>query len=161
MFCPNCGMEVPEGSNFCPYCGFRFVSEGQAPAAESPTEDAIKNLLIRRIDGVKNRDAKVIESLAYPEKYTKFDDWPPWDLQGSEAVKNEAEALKVLKEYSYETRAWKTEIFGDSALATFIIGYRGKIRNLSFNIRSRVTVFLLKHEGEWKIVHEHWSRFLQ
>jgi len=165
MFCPTCGKEVPEGSNFCVYCGGRLVSEDKVPQA-SPTlptspEDSARNILIRRIEGIKNRDAKSIEGVVYKEKYTKFDDWSPFDLQGSEALKNEADALKVLKEYNYETRAWKIEIFGDSAIAAFIISYQGKIRDLSFNIRSRVTAFLIKHEGEWKIVHEHWSRLPQ
>ena len=31
--------------------------------------------------------------------------------------------------------------------------------DLSFNIQSRVTAFLVQHDGTWKIVHEHWSRF--
>ena len=76
---------------------------------------------------------------------------------GGYALKSEA--LKVLKEYDYETRSWKIQIFGDSAIATFIIRYRGQIRDLKFDIQSRVSAFLLKRNEEWKIVHEHWSRF--
>ena len=26
MFCPNCGMQVPDGANFCPYCGAKLVN---------------------------------------------------------------------------------------------------------------------------------------
>jgi len=156
MFCPNCGKEVQEGSNFCMYCGFRLVSEDKIP-----TEEIIRNVLLRRIEGIKNRDAKTIESLVYKEKYMKFDDWPPFELQGSEGLKNEAKALKVLKEYNYKTRTWKIEVFGDSAIAAFTIRYWGRIRDLNFDVQSRVTAFLVKHDGEWKIVHEHWSRFPQ
>ena len=122
-------------------------------------QETIRNVLIGRIEGVRNKDSTAIGALVHKEKYTKFDDWPPFDLQGPEALKSEAQALKVLKEYTYETRSWKIEVFGDSATAAFIIRYRGKIRDLSFNIQSRVTAFLVKHGGEWKIVHEHWSRF--
>ncbi|MEM2111683.1 MAG: nuclear transport factor 2 family protein [Candidatus Bathyarchaeia archaeon] len=154
MFCPNCGKEVQEGSYFCMYCGFKIASGEKV----SP-EDVVRNVLIQRIDAIKNRDAKVLESLIDKERYTKFDDWPPFSLQGSEALENEARAFKVLKEYNYETKSWKIDIYGDSAIATFIIKYRGKIRDLNFNIRSRVTVFLVRHEEKWKIVHEHWSRF--
>ncbi len=156
MFCPNCGKQVEEDASFCPYCGFRLVSEDKIPLQE-----IIRNVLIRRIEGIKKRDAKAIENVVYKEKYTKFDDWPPFDLQGSEALRNEAGALKVLKEYDYETKTWNIEVFADSALATFTIRYWGRIRDLSFNIQSRITAFLMKREGEWKIVHEHWSRFPQ
>ncbi len=154
MFCPNCGKKIEEGSNFCAFCGFRLTSEGIIQPQE-----IIRNVLIRRLEGIKNRDAKAIKSLVYEEKYSKFDDWPPFELQGSEGLKNEAEALKVLKEYGYEMRVWQIEVFGDSAIAIYTIWYQGTIRNLSFKVQSRVTSFLIKHEGEWRIVHEHWSRF--
>jgi len=156
MFCPNCGKEVRQGFSFCSSCGARMVSEVRALP-----EEAIRSVVIRRIEGIKTRDAKAIENLVYKEKYTKFDDWPPLELQGQEGLGNEAKALKLLKEYDYETRAWKIEILGDSALAAFMIRYRGKIRDLSFNVRSRVTFLLVKQGDEWKIVHEHWSRFPQ
>jgi len=76
----------------------------------------------------------------YKEKCSKFDDRLPFDLQGSDASKNDADALKVLKEYNYETRAWKIEIFGDSAIAAFII-----------NCQYR------KGDGEWKKVKNEQS----
>ncbi len=154
MICPNCGKEVPDDANFCKYCGIRLV-EG----VELPTQDIIRNILIRRIEGIRNRDSKAIKGLVDQSEYTKFDDWPPFDLQESEALENEAKALKVLKEYDYETRGWKIQVFGDSAIGMFIIRYRGQIRDLKFDVKSRVSVFLLKRDGEWKIIHEHWSRF--
>jgi len=154
MICPNCGKEVPDDANFCKYCGIRLTKEAQLPI-----RDVIRNILIRRIEGIRNRDSKIIRELVDQDEYTKFDDWPPFDLQESEALENEAKALKVLKEYDYEARGWKIQIFGDSAIAMFIIRYHGQIRDLKFDVQSRVSAFLLKRNGEWKIVHEHWSRF--
>jgi ketosteroid isomerase-like protein len=154
MLCPNCGKTLPEGSNFCPTCGSRL-----AFAKELPVQEVIRKTLIGRVEGVKNKDPKAVEALIHKDKYSKFDDWPPFDLQGPEALRSEAQALKVLKEYSYETRSWKIEVFGDSAIAAFRIRYRAEIRDLSFEIQSRVTAFLVKQGEEWKIVHEHWSRF--
>jgi len=154
MICPNCGKEVPDDANFCKYCGIRLAEETRLPV-----RDLIRNILIQRIEGIRNRDSKVIKSLVDQDKYTKFDDWPPFDLQESEALENEAKALKVLKEYDYETRGWKIQVFEDSAIATFIIRYHGQIRDLKFNVKSRVSAFLVKSNGKWKIIHEHWSRF--
>jgi len=157
MLCPSCGREVPKGSKFCVYCGYSLQSSDETPALDAT--EAIRNVLIQRIEGVKRRDASLIGNLVYKEKYTKFDDWPPFNLQDSEALRNEAAALKVLKEYEYEARSWRIEVFGNSAIAMFLIKYRGKIRDLDFNIRSRITAFLVKLGEDWKIVHEHWSRF--
>jgi len=126
---------------------------------EAAPEDAIRAFLTQRIDGIKNRNARSIAGLVDEERYTKFDDWPPFTRQDSSALYREAEALKVLKEYDYEATDWKVNVFGDAALASFIINYRGRIRDLKFNIHSRVTSFLVKRDGSWRIIHEHWSRF--
>jgi len=152
--CPNCQGEIEEDCAFCKYCGYNLT---QKP--EASTEEMVRNAVIQRLEGIKGRDPKAIASLVYPGKYTKFDDWPPFDLQDSSALRSEADALKVLKEYDYETRSWRVETFGDLAMATFIIRYKGRIRDLDFNVQSRVTEVLLKHEDRWKIIHEHWSRF--
>ena len=36
MFCPNCGTECAEGSNFCMKCGFNFNAGAPAAAAAQP-----------------------------------------------------------------------------------------------------------------------------
>ena len=119
----------------------------------------MKAVLTQRIEAIKNRNAQAVADLVDPEDYSKFDDWPPFELQqGSSVLKNEGDALKVLREYEYETSSWKVDILGDAAVASFAIHYKGKIRDLSFDIRSRVTAVLRKKEGDWRIVHEHWSR---
>lgn len=133
--------------------------EGEGKVVVEASPEAVRAVLIQRIEGIKNKNPRVIASLVDRKRYSKFDDWPPFKRQGSEALKREADALKVLEEYEYETSDWKIDIFGDAALASFTIKYRGKIRELRFNVRSRVSAFLLRREGSWKLVHEHWSRF--
>lgn len=121
-------------------------------------ENEVKAIIIQRIDGIKNKNAQAIEGLVDRDRYTKFDDWPPFERQDSTALKREADAINVLKEYDYETTNWKIDIFGDAALASFTISYRGTIRDLEFSIRSRITAFLVRKKA-WKLIHEHWSRF--
>ncbi len=154
--CPKCGAEVKETDVFCKSCGTRLSQSDTVP---STIENTIKSVITNRIEGVRKKDAESILRVVDKDRYTKFDDWPPFERQGSEALDREAQAFKVLKEYSYELDNWKVDVFGDSSLASFKINYRGLIRQVDFNIASRVTVFLVNYGGEWKIVHEHWSRF--
>ena len=126
---------------------------------ETSVESMVRAVLIRRIDGIKDKDQQSIADLVDEERYTKFDDWPPFERQGLSGLDREGKGLRVLEEYDYETSDWQIDVFGDSALASFIVNYRGRIRDLKFNIRSRVTAFLLRRDGRWKLVHEHWSRF--
>lgn len=154
--CPSCGAEVGESDNFCRRCGARLKELEYPPGTP---EAAVKSVIIGRIEGIRRRDPEAISKLIDGDRYTKFDDWPPYELQGPEALNSEAEALRVLKEYTYETMNWKINILGDSALAAFTIRYRGTIRDRSFDLRSRVTAVLARRGDGWRIVHEHWSRF--
>lgn len=155
-YCPSCGSEVGDADNFCRRCGVRLRELEYPPGTP---EAAVKSVVVGRIEGIKRRDPEAISRLVDRDRYTKFDDWPPYVLQGPEALEREAEALMVLKEYSYETMNWRISILGDAALAAFTIKYWGTIRDRGFDLRSRVTAVLARSGDGWKIIHEHWSRF--
>ena len=149
-------------------CGARLtVGPGEQATTSSTSvttvtslEEAVKMTVVKRLDGIKNRDGETIRSQVDTEKYTKFDDWSPFRRQrAEEALKNEADALKVLTSYDYEVKDFKVDVMDGTALATFQLHYKGHIRNKHFDVEARVTT-LLKGQGlEWKIVHEHYSRF--
>jgi ketosteroid isomerase-like protein len=158
--CPKCGKEIGEADSFCKSCGTKLIGlpENQVKT-ESSMEDGVENAVVRRLDGIKNRDEDTVRALI-DERYSKFDDWPPFARQeAAEALKNEFGAFKVLSDYSYQLQNFETNIFGDVAVATFHIHYQGTIRNKPFEITSRVTSVLRKEDSGWKVVHEHFSRF--
>ena len=134
------------------------------PSAEdaiknTSTEDEVRNTIIKRLDGIKNKDEAAVRALLN-ERYNKFDDWPPYERQdAAKSLENEFGAFKVLSNYSYDLKDFQTNIFGDTAVATFTIHYKGQIRNRPFEVTSRVTSVLKKENSGWKVVHEHFSRF--
>ena len=170
--CSNCGTENAEGDSFCKHCGARLVAPAQdqtlaqaqtAAQAQtivgSPMEDEIKNTVIKRLDGIKNKDESAIRSLI-DEHYNKYDDWPPFGRQeATVALNNEFGAFKVLSNYSYEVRDFQANVLGDVAVATFTLHYQGTMRSNPFDVTSRVTSILKKQDSGWKVVHEHFSRF--
>ena len=126
---------------------------------ESTIEVDVTSVITKRLDGIKNKDETVVRAIV-DESYNKFDDWPPFRRQETEeALKNEFGAFKVLSNYSYELKDFKANVFGNVAVATFHLHYQGEIRNRRFEIDSRVTSVLKRQDSEWKIVHEHFSRF--
>ncbi len=47
MFCPNCGREIPDGSNFCPYCGAKIITiEEQKPLRKKKRKIRLSLILI-------------------------------------------------------------------------------------------------------------------
>jgi hypothetical protein len=154
--CPKCGKEIEEQNYFCKFCGAAI-----RPATDPVEyESELKNTVDRRLNAIKTHDEETISSIVEKGLYTKFDDWPPLNLQDStEALENERGAYKVIQKYDYEINYYKEERFDDFGLATLQIHYWGTIRNQDFDVNSRVTIVLKKLEEKWKIVHEHWSRF--
>jgi ketosteroid isomerase-like protein len=126
---------------------------------ESTVEADVASVVTKRLDGIKNKDETAVRAIV-DESYNKFDDWPPFRRQeAEEALKNEFGAFKVLSNYSYDLKDFKANVFGNVAVATFRLHYQGEIRNRRFEINSRVTSVLKRQDSEWKIVHEHFSRF--
>jgi ketosteroid isomerase-like protein len=170
--CPNCGAEATFEDNFCKRCGAKLVASAQdqtstqaqtavqaQAAAGSPMEDEIKNTVIKRFDGIKNKDESAVRALM-DEHYNKYDDWPPFGRQeATVALSNEFGAFKVMSNYSYELKDFQANVFGDVAIATLTLHYQGTMRNSPFNVTSRVTSILKKEDSGWKVVHEHYSRF--
>ena len=158
--CPNCGGEVGEEYGFCKFCGTKL--NRVAPLRdkiESTVEAEVANVITERFDGIKNRNESVVRAIV-DEGFNKFDDWPPFRRQeGEETLRNEFGAFKVLSGYDYELKDLQVDVFGDVAVATFHIHYKGEMRNRRFEINSRVTSVLRRQEFRWKIVHEHFSRF--
>jgi ketosteroid isomerase-like protein len=158
--CPKCGQEIEEGDDVCRHCGARLTPLPQEQSkAGSSSEDEVKNTVIKRLDGIKNRDEGVVRALM-DESYSKFDDWPPFGRQdAAKALENEFSAFKVLSNYTYELKDFQTNILGDTAVATFTVHYQATMRNRPFDVNSRVTTVLRKQDSGWKVVHEHYSRF--
>ena len=161
MKCPNCGNEAGKDYNFCKFCGTRLDEINTNPAVTvSPLEEDIIKTIIKRFDGIKNKDENLVNSIIDVEKYSKFDDWPPYKRQtGYDALKNEFSAFKVLSNYNYDYNDFKVDIMGDTAIATFLLHYSGEMRKKTFEVYSRVTIVLEKQGSEWKIIHEHYSQF--
>ncbi len=120
----------------------------------------IEELIRRRIDGIKLKKPDLIRETIDAGLYSKFDDWPQGTrIEGEEALRSEGDAIKVLEEYSYKMDEFAVKIKGDFAWALFYLSYNGTIRKKTFDIKSRVTMVLIRSGSGWKIVHEHFSMF--
>jgi ketosteroid isomerase-like protein len=127
--------------------------------SEVSLEDEVKGVIVKRLNGIRDRNEEAVRALI-DERYSKFDDWPPFTRQGfSVALQNEFGAFKVLSRYDYELRDFQVNIFGEMAIGTFVMRYTGMMRESPFEITSRVTSVLRRQGAGWKVVHEHFSRF--
>ena len=125
--CPKCGKELKDDDNFCKYCGAPLGEKtASTEVALASPDDVIKNVIIKRLDGIKNKDEKTVRSIIDAGRYSKFDDWPPYGRQDADtALKNEFGAFEVLSNYNYDFTNFKVDMVGEVAIATFQLHYTG------------------------------------
>jgi ketosteroid isomerase-like protein len=115
----------------------------------------------------KNKDITNLSRFFAPSQYfSKFDESPPYTRQNSDdAFVYEQARFANISDYEYKIDDLKIDVIGFMAIATFYLDFKGVfVNDYSFEGstvggRSRVTMVMGKFADQWKIVHEHVSRF--
>src|SRR5919202_1561396 len=125
----------------------------------------IRDLIYKYFQLAKSKDIEKIEEFLDPH-FTKFGDSPPYDRRDFErALMLEQLHFASLSDYDFKIENLNTEVTGDVAIATFLLGITGiliddySFRGTSVNNTSRVTIVLQKDKkGQWRMVHQHLSK---
>jgi ketosteroid isomerase-like protein len=136
-------------------------------SASNKDRSDIESLIRSFFDAGKNKDLPSLSAFhAASDKFSKFDENPPYTRQNSEeAFVHEQAAFANISDYSYTIDGLRVDLFGDTAVATFYLTYKGMfVNDYSFEgspvgSRARVTMVLTREKDGWKIAHEHLSRF--
>ncbi len=127
----------------------------------------IEGAVVAFFEAGKNKDLTSLPNFhSSMDTFSKFDENPPYTRQNSaEAFMYEQAAFANISDYSYKIDDLKIDLFGDAAVATFYLTYKGMfVNDYSFEgspvgSRARVTMVLARTKGAWKIAHEHLSKF--
>jgi ketosteroid isomerase-like protein len=124
-------------------------------------------LITSYFDVGKTKDITILSRFFAPSQYfSKFDESPPYTRQNSDdAFVYEQARFANISDYEYKIDDLRIDVIGFIAIATFYLDFKGVfVNDYSFEGsavggRSRVTMVVGKFGDEWKIVHEHVSRF--
>jgi len=127
----------------------------------------IASVIFGFFEAGKNKDFAALGGFhSSRDSFTKFDENPPYTRQNSDqAFVYEQSAFANISDYSYVIGDLRIDLFGDIAVSTFYLTYKGMfVNDYSFEgspvgSRARVTMVLAKTGQGWKIAHEHFSRF--
>jgi hypothetical protein len=99
---------------------------------------------------------------AFGPKFTKFDDFEPLERQDGETTRRlEREAILSVEGFSPEVVDLKVDVFGRAAVATFVMAYDvAEPGGERHSFRARATMVFASEDGQWLIVHEHFSPFV-
>ena len=143
------------------------MSPGTVTASSNQDKEDITTVISAFFEAGKNKDLPSLAGFhAGSACFTKFDENPPYTRQNSEeAFVYEQAAFANISDYTYQIEELRIDIFGEAAVCTFYLTYKGMfVYDYSFegspvSSRSRVTMVLTKTKDGWKIAHEHLSRF--
>ena len=126
----------------------------------------IERTVRRAFEIGRSKDLQSIQGLhASDERFSKFNDMPPYTrMDYNEACMHEELFFASVSDYNFEIEDMKVDLFGDIAIATFLIEHSGMlVDDYSFTGRtmrskSRGTMVFQRKNSEWLIVHEHFSK---
>ena len=129
-------------------------------------ETLIKRTVYKAFEIGKSKDLQSIQSIHYNDKrFSKFGDAPPYmRMDYSEACMHEELYFASVSDYDFKIEDLRVDIFGDIAIATFLIEHTGMlVDDYSFtgrtmNVKSRGTMIFQKKGSVWLIIHEHFSK---
>jgi len=148
------------------FFGCNTTNENKIDPINDPFEkeqEDIKKLLVEIFETAKAKDMVALDAyhLNSP-KFSKFDDGDVPQLQDyAMAKKTEEEFFTSISQFNYTLPEVKVDVFDDMAITSFILDYSVVLGEETFTGKSRSTLVFVKDGDGWKIVHEHFSPFIQ
>jgi ketosteroid isomerase-like protein len=127
-------------------------------AGDYPDERArIQNRLSEILDAAEKKDLERLDSYHfYGPRFTKFGTAAD-RLDAERARQDEHQGLARISDLSMRVDNLKIDVFGDVAIATFIMKSEFRVSTNAFQQSARSTLVFVKDNGSWKITHEHFS----
>ncbi len=131
-----------------------------------PSDSAkIRELINEYFQLAKTKEIEKIDRFLH-SSFTKFGDSPPYDRRDYErALMLEQLQFASISDYDFKIEDMNIEIQKDVAVASFLLHSTGMIvddysfRGTTINNKSRATIIFCKVNGEWKMLHQHLSKF--
>lgn len=136
------------------------VTEKAAPPFSGRPDEqfAIRQLLEEVFDAAAKKDFPRLDSYhAYGPKFSKFSADSPHRQNAEEARRGEHEGLAAVDGMTMRAEDLKVDVFGDAALATFVLDYAFEVEGRRTAARARATMAFVREGGVWLITHEHFS----
>jgi ketosteroid isomerase-like protein len=118
----------------------------------------VKERLALIFNAAETRDLDRLDSYHwYGPHFTKFTSSARNRLDAAAAREGEHKAFSTLVDLKLRADDVQIDLFGDTAVTTLITTASYKSGRDTVIKRERGTIIFVKHDGSWKIVHEHFS----
>jgi ketosteroid isomerase-like protein len=139
------------------WCG--CAAKPPAAADRSTTEQIeVKNRLAEIFDAAETKDLSRLDTYHwYGPHFTKFASGIGKRMDAETAREGEHRGLEAIADMKLRAHDLKIDVFDTTAVATFLATASLQTGAGTVTKRERGTLVFVKHDGSWKIVHEHFS----
>ncbi len=115
-------------------------------------------VLRRLMNAAEKKDLDRVDSLhLYGPKFSKFDEGGLARQDAATSQASERRGLAAAKAFSATVEDLKVDVFGVTAIATFVMNYTLEAGEVKISNKARSTVVFAKDRDTWRVVHEHHS----
>jgi ParB family transcriptional regulator, chromosome partitioning protein len=133
-----------------PFTGLRDEDE----TAESEIVTIIRRIFL---DNLNSGNLSAFSKFR-SKQYSAFGDFPPYTLRNlKQTIVRDSRVAKTLRRSNCEIDDLRITRFLAGAIATFRFSYDMTVGDLRFKLKSRVSFVFERSNGNWNLVHEHWS----
>ena len=127
----------------------------RSPESQQEVARALAELMAT----AERKDMTRLESMhLYGPKFTRWDGKTP-GRQDAEMTRQAERSIEKLDFFRPKVEDLKVDVFGSTAVTTFVMAYEVSAGGQAASARSRATLVWVKTDSGWKIVHEHFSPF--
>ena len=140
--------------------GFLFAGCACCPSPRNSASSAeqVRQRLAEIMDAAEKKDMPRLDSYhRYGPAFTKFSGGQLDRQDAQVARKGEHDGLTSITGLQMRADDLKIDVFGDTAVATFILNYSFQSTTNRVQKKDRATMVFVKDEDGWRIVHEHLS----
>jgi ketosteroid isomerase-like protein len=136
--------------------GVGDIVNEQSATAQKDVENALNELL----GAASRRDFARLEAMhLYGPKFSKWDRRHPGRQDAEMTRREERAGLEPLDAFRPAVESLKVDVFGRTAVATFIMPYEVVAGGQSGKATMRATLVWVKTDAGWRVAHEHFSQF--
>lgn len=138
--------------------GCASPAPSKSTAAPNREKAQIERRLKEIFDAAEKKDMVRLDSYHYyGPHFTKFSGASPARQNAAVAREGEHEGLGSIDGLLMQADDLKIEVFGRTAVITFILDCSFMAGNHGVDKKEQATMILVRDAGAWKIVHEHFS----
>jgi hypothetical protein len=129
---------------------------GSFPEAQKEVERTLLDLLA----AAESKEFTRLEAMhLYGPKFSRWDGQSPGRLDAEATRRSERAGIEPLDAFRATVEDLKVDVFGVTAVATFVMHYEAVAAGQTSRAKTRATLVWVKTDSGWKIAHEHFSPF--